>query len=140
MNLQQEIAKKFAESGLFNWSKEVLILDSVIGELVVHGSACCPSDNFVGPYLTADESEEILAHIGLQVVWCGEQFKNLPPVFFIPDGYCVCLLGDNQGLFHLGLGVDQKGQRTLANNAAINWLLDNRRAELETALKELGKL
>lgn len=122
--MKEQIAKELADSGLFGWVKSsTSTLEIRFGGL---------------PWPTADESEEILAAMRLQVVWdCygfvgGDRGQGF--------GYYLKTTSSPSKKVSWLVSYKYKGHRTLANNAALAWLAKNRREDLEQTLKSMGKL
>lgn len=127
MNLKQEIAKQFEASGLFH---SHVNFPNYLGGVGLFNRRGRLFYSGYGPYLTADESEEILAHMGLQVVkikklWWLIHFEDNGPNVVVSPHIELC---------------DSSEPLTLALNLGVGHQLKYKRKQLETALKELGKL
>jgi hypothetical protein len=134
--MKEQIAKDLQESGLFGWLQECencFGRGKIIQVMGNNHPVCqeCSGSGF-GDLPDADTSEAILAEMGLQVAWLTNSVHS--------DQWAVCQIGihyedhslwadedcDGENYCNFIQGFDprdiEKGQRTLANNAALAWL------------------
>lgn len=150
MNKQeQQTAQRLADSGLFDWTGNVYAL-------------CGPHDmpgpqkrrhlwpnnpNYValfnrqkakmfGPWPTADESESILAEMRLQVFWLSIQKAYAFAPLVCRSERTEPFNAEFDRVLFDGIAV---GQRTLANNAALAWLAENKPVETKAAIERWRK-
>lgn len=139
MKTQQEVEQIFKGSGLF---KKVRHSDfchkckSKDSYVLPDPNICVVCESKTNwddlPYPTADQSEEILGIMELEVVF------NSPTYILASDEYIEGFDGIEGGFEGLPWaevfkGI-KRGERTLANNAALAWCCPNMKEELEQAI------